>query len=197
MTEGRAPRSRLTRRRSERRAEREAKWFYGTLGGQVPEAGPARETALALQGRLQSTTAFDRGALSLRYAKKDWPAPIQEEFGNAASLVVRLECAMHPSVGASTEALEAEAVRRLCARIARRSDSDEALLARLFVRAKRHCKRAIRALAKTRETRASGAEEAFAVSQTTFTADGALAADETFAADEACAADEAFAKESA
>jgi predicted nucleic acid-binding protein len=132
---------------NEGRAEAEAAWFYGTHGGQVPVTGPDREAALATERRLASLVTFHRGAFALWFSAKEWPARIHREFRVGASLVVRLECALHPAVGRSTDELEAAAVARLVERIVRGSAEDERHLARLRRRAERHFRLAVKALA--------------------------------------------------
>ena len=138
-------------------ARREAEWFYGTLRGRVPQNGSfaRRRRAAVVKGALQSIPAFHRGALSLWHTNKVWPADLRREFGPATSLVVRLECAQHPAVGGATEALEAAAVERLSALVARGSDADVQALVGLEIRARRHYELAIRALAKARAKIAS------------------------------------------
>jgi hypothetical protein len=155
---------RRLRRWIEARAEKEAIWFYERLGGRVPEEGSAdvRDAASTIDGWLRSLPAFDRGALSLWFDKRNWPEAIQVEFGNAASLVVRLECVLHPAVGRPTDELEREAVERLSAMIADRESRPQTPgrsptpcksgmhLTQLAYRAYRHSRHAIRGLAKAR-----------------------------------------------
>ncbi len=153
--------------RLRRLVEREAGWFFRELGGKVPEAGdPAtRAAATQIDGWLREIPAFHRGVLALRYVRRPWPKGIVREFGGTASVVVRLECALHPAVGCSTEALEAASVERLqqtiqlCERArARREPAGrerpmsavERALTRLELRAERHVDLAIRALARVR-----------------------------------------------
>ena len=150
-----------------RLAEQEASWFFGHLGGQVPEGGEpiTRAAAAQIDGWLRKIPAFHRGVLSLRYVQRSWPQRITEEFGELASVAVRLECALHPAVGISIEALERASVERLetaiqlCERSrARRGPAGrdwpmsraEKGLARLLGRAHRHVKIAIRAFARAR-----------------------------------------------
>jgi hypothetical protein len=142
--------------------QREAAWFYGSLGGRIPAAGsPARRRrAAAVEAALQAIPAFHRGALSLWHTEKTWPPDLRKEFGIGTSLVVRLECALHPSVGVSTEVLEAAAVERISALLARAKSRDEQALARLAVRADRHYYLAIRLLAKARAAIARRSDEA-------------------------------------
>src|SRR5580698_9078248 len=99
----------------QKHAEREASWFFRELGGKVPEgADPAtREAADRIDAWLRAIPAFHRGVLALRYVPRSWPKPIAEEFGELASIVVRLECALHPAVGRSTEDLEQASIERL------------------------------------------------------------------------------------
>ena len=149
------------RARWEACAKRDASWLFGTHGGCAP-TGPAarRQRAEVIERALQSIAPFHRGALSLWYTGKAWPAELRREFGEATSLVVRLECAAHPSVGHSTEALEAAAVERLSLLIARGATADQRALARLETRAGKHYRLAIRALAKARARSAARVDEA-------------------------------------
>ena len=149
-----------------RLAMQEAEWFFAQLGGKVPEDGDAAtRAAVRIDGWLRKIPSFHRGVLALRYAPRTWPTCIADEFDDLASIVVRLECAQHPAVGMSNDALEQASVERLrnvildCERVrARRARSDrdlplnrtEAELARLTRRAGRHVEIAIRALAKVR-----------------------------------------------
>ena len=151
------------------RAEREAQWFFGTLGGRVPEEGACapsiRAAALTIDGWLRMIPAFHRGALALAYVPRTWPAAIRGWFGEFTSLVVRLECALHPTPGQTNEALEAASVARLSAALASGGrtnakdafgpDDDDLRLAAgplgtLFRRALRHRELAIHALARAR-----------------------------------------------
>jgi hypothetical protein len=148
------------------RAEREASWFFRVLGGQVPEDGdPATRAAAQQMAKwLRAISPFHRGVLSLRYVPRTWPTCIADEFGDLASVAVRLECALHPAVGISTEALEHASEERLekaiqlCARArAHRSPAGrdrpnpaDRGLAQLTRRASRHVALAIRALARVR-----------------------------------------------
>ena len=148
-------------------AEREATWFFREMGGKVPPDGdPCRQAAAAqIDEWLRAIPAFHRGVLALRHTERAWPTAIAQEFGELASVVVRLECALHPSVGVSTEALERASVERLqdaisrCARArARRVPAgrsrpmtvSEKGLVRLARRARRHVEMAHRALTEAR-----------------------------------------------
>jgi hypothetical protein len=139
-----------------RALDQEVEWFYRTLGGRVPDSGAQRTRALVIAAALQSIASFHRGAISMCHTRKAWPQDVWDEFGRATSLVVRLECALHPSVG-DTDVLEAAAVARLSALIA---DGDDDALARLRSRARKHYRLAIRALAKARARLAAGTDEA-------------------------------------
>jgi len=153
--------------RVRRLVEHEAGWFFRELGGEVPEGGDAatRDAARQIDAWLREVPAFHRGALSLRYVPRAWPTCIREEFEELASVAVRLECALHPAVGRSTEALEAESVERLRQTIRacegararpeppgreRPLSPSEKALAQLTLRAYRHVELAIRALARVR-----------------------------------------------
>jgi hypothetical protein len=150
-----------------KQAEREAAWFFRELGGNVPEGvdSTTRTAAEQVDGWLQAIPSFHRGALHLRYVQRSWPKCIAREFGDLASVAVRLECALHPAVGISTEALEHASVERLqkailsCERArSRRTPAgrerpmtpSEKALARLARRAERHVELAVRALARVR-----------------------------------------------
>jgi hypothetical protein len=113
-------------------------------------------------GRVPS---YHRGALALRYSARTWPEAIAREFDALASVVVRLECALHPAVGLSTAALEAASVARLeedirlatrfrvrkgAAGRERPQSAPEKRLARLLRRALTHVDLAHRALARVR-----------------------------------------------
>jgi hypothetical protein len=100
--------------------KRELGWFYGTLGGRVPDEGAidaeARARALMIDGHLKAIPAFHRGALALTYtplkcAGARRSSPSRRDL---TGLEVRLECVLHPSEGGkTTEELEAEAIERL------------------------------------------------------------------------------------
>jgi len=105
------------RERRESRARREAEWFYKVLGGRVPDEGTAspdvRNAAAQIAAWLKAVPAFHRGALSLRYTPKEWPRAIVREFHELSSLVIRLECALHPATGKTTTELEQASVERI------------------------------------------------------------------------------------
>jgi len=150
-----------------KRTEQEAEWFFRDLGGKIPEGGDAgtRAAALRIDGWLHEIPPFHRGVLALRYVPRSWPTCIEDELGELASVVVRLECALHPTVGSTTEALERASVERLreeiqiCERARARHErswrtppmtASEERIGRLVRRAWRHVALAIRALAKAR-----------------------------------------------
>jgi hypothetical protein len=177
---GKAAAKRLGRRRRESRARREAEWFYKVLRGRVPYEGTAppevRRAAAQIDAWLKAVPAFHRGALSLRYARKEWPRAIVREFGGLSSLVIRLECALHPATGKTNEELEKASIDRIEKALAEREARKTALAAaaagskptsmpqededpplpagvdieRLEYRADRHVKLAVRALGKVR-----------------------------------------------
>jgi len=131
------------------RAREEMEWFFGTLGGRVPdedsELGYARAAAEAIHGWLQAITAFHRGALALRFTPREWPPGLTKRYGKSTSLVVRLECALHPSNGdQTTEALEQASVERLLHGLLGKREWD------LLTRAHSHEFLAIRAYLKVR-----------------------------------------------
>jgi hypothetical protein len=148
-------------------AEREATWFFRELGGKVPQDGDLRTLAAAAQidAWLRAIPPFHRGALALRFVPRAWPTCIAEAFGELASVVVRLECALHPAVGVSTETLEHASVERLrrdiaCSERARArrapTGRDRPMtvtdkgLSRLLRRAHLHVENGLRALARAR-----------------------------------------------
>jgi len=175
----RADAKRRRRGRRESHARREAAWFYKALGGRVPNEGAAspevRGAAAQIDAWLKSVAAFHRGALSLRYRRREWPGAIVSEFGELSSLAVRLECAAHPATGKTNRELEQAAVERIKRAIEARNAQIEAIekaaaaqkanwsepmpdstlpaevdLERLDYRAYRHVALAIRALGKVR-----------------------------------------------
>jgi hypothetical protein len=92
------------------------------MNGQVPEEGRSppdvREAAATIDGWLRAMAPHLRGALVLRYARRAWSQALRREFGVLAGLVVRLDCALHPSAGKeSPEQVEASAVARIEAEI--------------------------------------------------------------------------------
>jgi len=148
-------------------AEREAAWFFRVLGGKLPVDGDptTREAAEQIDRWLAAIPPFHRGVLQLRYVPRSWPTDIVDELGELTSVVVRLECALHPAVGLSNEALEHASVERLrqsmerCERVRARRVAcarerpltpAERVLQRLGRRAHQHVQLAIRALARVR-----------------------------------------------
>jgi hypothetical protein len=126
-------------------------WFFGMLGGRVPEENTeladARPAAEAIDAWLRAMPAFHRGALALRFTPRTWPRTLTGHYGKSTSLVVRLECALHPSPGdRSTEALEQAAALRLEEVLRKRGRDRHALLER----ANTHESLAIRAYLKVR-----------------------------------------------
>ena len=110
-------RQQLRRDALDERAREEMDWFFGALGGRVPEPstelGYARPAAEQIHGWLQSITEFHRGALALRFTPRRWPPWLTKRYRRSTSLVVRLECALHPSTGQTTEMLEQASLERL------------------------------------------------------------------------------------
>jgi hypothetical protein len=134
-------------------ADRELEWFFACANGTLPDKGDAppavRKAAATIQHWLLAIATFHTGALSLRYTPREWPKSIKDEFGAWTSLVVRLECAAHPSDGRTcASALEQAAVRRLEHLVARRGETPE--LDGLVRHAHRHVEGAIRAYVKVR-----------------------------------------------
>jgi hypothetical protein len=150
--------------------EEEARWFFGELGGKVPQGTGgegliARVAAARIDGWLRAIPAYHRGVLSLRFVPREWPEFLREEFEELTSLVVRLECTLHPAVGVPTAALELASVERLEGALAlagprraryRSSERrrplrpEERLIARLHGRACTHLDSALSALAEVR-----------------------------------------------
>ena len=139
-------------RAAESTSREEVEWFYRFANGAIPRAGEsslaARRTAVAIQGWLKEIPTFHAGALSLRFTRREWPASIQVALGEWTSLIVRLDCAGHPSDGSvSTADLETAAVHRLEKMLAA---SKHVEIAELEERAERHVRAAIRAYVKVR-----------------------------------------------
>jgi hypothetical protein len=106
------------REQREDMARAELDWFFGAMEGRVPSsrAAPAeaRRPARRIARWLRRIPAFHRGALSLCFTPKAWPTWLVREYGGSTSLVVRLECSLHPSTGGqTTEELEEAALERL------------------------------------------------------------------------------------
>ena len=137
------------RARVTRVAREEVAWFFGPIGGRVPAVGgpPAERLAgRAVEDWLRAILTFHRGALSLRYAReKEWPTWLTDQYGHWTSLVVRLECARHPSAGGKSDAeVEQESVRRFEAAFRGRWRHTEGI-ADLRARAGMHVRSALRA----------------------------------------------------
>jgi hypothetical protein len=133
---------------AESASEAEVEWFFKYAKGKVPEQGdvaPAlRNAAVAIRGWLDEVATFHVGALALRFTPRAWSPALEEEFGPWTSLVVRLECAAHPSERRrGVEELEAAAVGRLEQVIALGRDQRER--ERLLKHAGNHVRSAIRA----------------------------------------------------
>jgi hypothetical protein len=145
--------TRSERLRRETCADKEAAWFYGTLGGRVPDSGRHRAAALAIEQWLQSVLTYHRGALALWYDRREWPSWLREVFRSGPSLVVRLECALHPAVGRTNQELEAASLERIAELLSAARKDGRPLgreLYKLRVRARKHFKLAVRALATAR-----------------------------------------------
>ena len=138
---------------AQKRAWKEIVWFFGTMHGCVPKEGEDSEEACAAAKQIQewfsSIPSFYAGALTLRYEKRDWPAPIRKCFGTMAGIAVRVECAQHPSDRPRSDAeLEQESIRRLLEMI---SDPRRQLeLHDMEYRAKWHVRAAHKAYVKVR-----------------------------------------------
>ena len=134
----------------------ELAWFFGTLGGRVPGSGSplayARPAALAVDRWLKKLCAYHRGALAMLFTPREWPPALVEHYGARTSLVVRLECALHPADGRKTNAeLEKASVERLEAALQKRRKDTR----RLLERASTHEELAIGAYLKSRGGRPS------------------------------------------
>jgi hypothetical protein len=134
------------RERQEEMAGRELEWFYGTLGGRVPDEGTNlanhRPAAQAIAAWLASIAAFHRGALAMQFTPREWPSLLTELYGRSTSLVIRLECVLHPSDGKPTEQHERESVARLLASrgagygLLRRARAHEMIAVRTYIKAR-------------------------------------------------------------
>jgi hypothetical protein len=141
--------------RAEAVSEAEIAWFFTAANGKVPEEGEVapvlRDAAAVIRAWLDAIPTFHVGALALRFAPRVWSRCIRKEFGSWTSLVVRLECAKHPSEKRrSVDELEAEAVCRLERAIEQGRGRSERV--RLRKHAEQHVRAAIRAYAKARGT---------------------------------------------
>jgi hypothetical protein len=140
------------RLRAESAALAEVEWFFARVMGTVPEVGEApatREAASTIQGWLRAISTFHFGALALRFTPRDWPDSIAAEFGLWTSLIVRLECAAHPSEGQrDASEVETAAVIRLEEMLADGGRKSELL--RLGTHAAQHVRAAIRAYVEVR-----------------------------------------------
>jgi len=147
-----SPRERL--RRAEAASLEEVEWFYTVAEAGIPKPGEAtaaeRGAARKIQGWLGQIATFHVGALCLRFTPRVWPRALAADCGPWASLVVRLECAAHPSdVYVETDALEAAAVKRLEKMLAGDAESRVGFV-RLERRAMRHVDAAIKAYVRVR-----------------------------------------------
>jgi hypothetical protein len=158
------------RERIEERAAKEVDWFFGVMGGRVPEPGVgpeyARPAAEAIDRWFRSIPPFHRGALALCHDTRPWPETLTKEFGGLTSLVVRLECArLADGTAKSSVEIESAAVRALEEDIAacerRRAavqsargscvvTARERRVLRRLSRASKHRRLALRAYAKAR-----------------------------------------------
>jgi hypothetical protein len=157
------------RDRIEERAEKEIDWFFGVMGGRVPEPGVgpeyARPAAETIDRWFRSIPPFHRGAMALVFDDREWPETLTKEFGYLTSLVVRLECAnLADGVGRSAAEREPVAIGQLEEAIAtcqRRREAVEGTRGELMTsrerrvqrrlwRALRHKELALRAYAKAR-----------------------------------------------
>jgi hypothetical protein len=155
------------RERIEERAAKEVDWFFGVMGGQVPEPGVgpeyARPAAEAIDRWFRSIPPFHRGALMLSHDMRPWPETLTKEFGSLTSLVVRLECA-RLSDGTTKSRLEIESAavraleddiaacqrRRAAVQGTRVVTMRERKVLRRIDRASKHKRLAFRAYAKAR-----------------------------------------------
>ena len=139
--------------RAEETALAEVEWFFTSANGKVPGRGEgppeARRAAEKINGWLAASGPVRHGALSLRFTPRDWPGLIESRFGGWTSLIVRLDCAVHPSDGGvSKEDLETAAVHRLEKLLA--TSKAPRHISVLEGRAEQHVHAAIRAYVKVR-----------------------------------------------
>jgi hypothetical protein len=132
----------------------EIEWFHTRCSGAIPEEAAAtaeeRAAATAIAGWLGQLATFHAGALSLRFTPRYWPESLWEEFGPWTSLIVRLECATHPSERRThTSALEVAAVLRLEEMLADQHQFGPKLI-RLDRHAFQHVRAAVRAYVRVR-----------------------------------------------
>ena len=143
------------RRRIEQAAEEELQCFHAArrcdaLDG--AEHDDAHQRARAIQGCLDGLLTFHAGALALRFTPRRWSPILEAEYGEWSSLVVRMDCAAHPSdKQRRVEDCEADAALRLEAAIIGHRDRKER--ARLLHHAKQHLRAAVRAYLRVRRAR--------------------------------------------
>jgi hypothetical protein len=105
-------------RRAQKAAWKEVRWFYETMRGRVPEKADVPEweyvAAQRIDHWLRTLPTFHSGAFALRYTPRTWPPAVAKCFGSSAALVVRIECAQHPSDGSvGDDELEKASIARL------------------------------------------------------------------------------------
>ena len=139
--------------RAEETALAEVEWFFTSANGKVPGRGEGppeiRRAAEKIASWLEASRAVHYGVLSLRFTRRAWPASMESRFGGWTSLIVRLDCAVHPSDGGvSRQDLETAAVHRLEMLLATQKGARQ--LAVLESRAEQHVRAAVRAYVKVR-----------------------------------------------
>jgi hypothetical protein len=139
-------------RRIESAAEEELRWFFAATQANVSPEGELpdqREPARVIRGRLDRLLTFHVGALALRFTPRSWSAVLDSQYGEWASLVVRMDCAVHPSDAPRSVAdCESEAAARVESAVVRNEDRKER--AYLLLHAKLHVRAALRAYLRAR-----------------------------------------------
>jgi hypothetical protein len=131
---------------SERRADKAlASYFAHRNAGRVTK-GDATVAAV-----LATLKPHHRAALSMQHAPRAWPPALTRVCGNETSLVVRLYCCEHPTVGRTAD-IESAAAHTLAASI---SAGTTTVLDRLHGRAMDHTFRAEAAFRKALEAHRS------------------------------------------
>ena len=132
----------------ERRAEEALAAYFA-----CPPPERTTEAHATVAAVLATLKPHRRGALAMAYTPRKWPQALAAECGAATSLVVRLYCSEHPTVGRAEE-IEAAAAEQLAAQLtAGKAD----VVNRLHGRAVIHILRAEAAFRKALEAHFSAA----------------------------------------
>ena len=118
-----------------------------------PPADRTGGTHTTVATLLATLKAHHRAALAMRYTPRAWPQALSSVCGAHTSLIVRLYCADHPTVG-NTATLEAAAALKLAASL---NAGEKKAVNDLQVRAIEHFLRAEAAFLKALETHCSAA----------------------------------------